>query len=88
MTPSIVARDPDLIKDILITEFNSFRSNDFKLSRKYDPLLATNPFFVSDDEWREGRKSILPAFSQNKVKKYVQISFSKPILLWKWSKRL
>lgn len=61
------ARDPDLIKDVLISEFNSFRSNDFNLSKKYDPLLAPNPFFTVDDEWREGRKTIIPAFSQNKV---------------------
>lgn len=67
MRPSIVVRDPDLIKDILITQFDSFRANDFNLSKKYDPLLATNPFFTIDDEWREGRKTILPAFSQSKV---------------------
>lgn len=68
MRPSIVVRDPDLIKDILITEFDSFRANDFNLSRKYDPLLAQNPFFNIDDDWREGRKTIIPAFSQSKIK--------------------
>lgn len=61
------ARDPDLVKDILITQFDSFRLNDFKLSEKYDALLAPNPFFNVDDKWREGRKTIIPAFSQNKV---------------------
>lgn len=74
MRPAIVARDPDLIKDVLITEFNSFRSNDFNLSKKYDPLLATNPFFTVDDEWREGRKTLIPAVSQNKVK-YTQFIY-------------
>lgn len=67
MTPSIVPRDPDLIKDILISDFNSFRYNDFRMSKKYDPLLAANPFILRDDEWREARKTILPAFSQSKV---------------------
>lgn len=67
LKPAILARDPDLIKDILITNFNSFRDNDAYLSKKNDPLSATNPFFVSDDEWRTSRKTIVPAFSQSKV---------------------
>lgn len=68
LKPSIVARDPDFIKDVLITNFNSFRANDIYVSKKNDPLLATNPFFSVDDEWRESRKTILPAFTQSKVK--------------------
>lgn len=67
LQPAIMARDPDLIKEILSTNFNSFRNNDFKLSKKYDPLTATNPFFNRDDEWKEGRKAISPMLSQSKV---------------------
>lgn len=67
MRPSIMLRDPDLIKDILIGEFNSFRYNEAKVSKKYDPIFATNPFVSRDDDWKEGRKAILPAFSQSKV---------------------
>lgn len=66
--PAILLRDPDLIKDVLITNFNCFRDNDVSLSKKYDPLFSANPFFTRDEEWREGRKMILPAFSQAKVK--------------------
>ena len=66
--PAILVRDPDLVKDIMITNFNSFRDNDVALSKKHDPLIASNPFFTRDEEWREGRKMILPAFSQSKVK--------------------
>lgn len=68
LRPAIVARDPDLIKDILITNFNSFRHNDLKLSKKHDPLTAINPFVASDEAWREGRKIILPIFLQSKVR--------------------
>lgn len=67
MRPSIIARDPDLIKDILTGEFNSFRNNDLKLSKKHDPIMAINPFIMRDDEWKEGRKMILPAFTQSRV---------------------
>lgn len=65
--PAILLRDPDLIKDVLITNFNCFRDNDVEISKKYDPLFAVNPFFHQNEEWREGRKMILPAFSQTKV---------------------
>lgn len=67
MKPAIIPRDPDLIKDILMKDFNQFHENDANLSRKHDPLIARNPFFSVGDEWREGRKQILPAFSSSKV---------------------
>ncbi|XP_055306508.1 probable cytochrome P450 6a13 [Sitodiplosis mosellana] len=73
LKPTILARDPDLIKDIMITNFNSFRDNDFALSKKHDPLFASNPFFTRDEEWREGRKMILSAFSQSKIKSIMPV---------------
>lgn len=68
LMPAVLARDPDFIKDVLITEFNKFRDNDFNLSKKQDPLTATNPFFVRDEVWKENRRRILPTFAQTKVK--------------------
>lgn len=67
LKPHILVRDPDLIKDVIITNFNSFRDNDSNLSKKHDPLTAQNPFFVIDEEWTEKRKTMIPAFSQLKV---------------------
>lgn len=67
LKPGILVRDPDLIKDMVTTNFNSFRNNDVVISQRFDPLTATNPFFLEDDEWREARKTISPMFSQIKV---------------------
>lgn len=67
LRPAVLLRDPDLIKDIETTNFNSFRNNDVSISKRFDPLMAKNPFFNADDEWKEGRKNISPMFSQNKV---------------------
>lgn len=67
MQPAIVLRDADLIKDVLMKDFSSFQNNDFILSERFDPLLATNPFFSTDEVWKMSRKTILPAFSPNKV---------------------
>lgn len=68
LQPAIVACEPDLIKDVLITKFNSFRENDFRISEKFDPLLKANPFFNMDEEWKEFRRQLSPMFSANKVK--------------------
>lgn len=67
LRPAVLIRDADLIKDVVSTNFNSFRNNDFNISKKYDALAATNPFFNEDEEWKEGRKTISPMFSQSKV---------------------
>ncbi|XP_055306859.1 probable cytochrome P450 6a13, partial [Sitodiplosis mosellana] len=73
LKPAIVARDPDLVKDIMITKFNSFRSNDFNVSKKHDELTALNPFFTRDEEWKEGRKLITPVFSSSKLKNLMPV---------------
>lgn len=62
-----MARDPDLVKDVMITKFNSFRENDFRISEKVDPLLNVNPFFSMDEKWKELRKQLSPMFSPSKV---------------------
>lgn len=77
LRPAVLLRDPELIKDVVTTNFNSFRNNDVNISKKYDPLSATNPFFNDDDEWREGRKTISPMFSQIKVKIFVNMMMKK-----------
>ncbi|XP_031632668.1 probable cytochrome P450 6a13 [Contarinia nasturtii] len=66
--PAILARDADLVKDVMITNFNIFRENGVKASKKYDPLLAANPFFALDEEWKTLRKQLTPSFSPSKLK--------------------
>lgn len=67
MSPAIVACDSDLVKEVMITKFNSFRENDAKVSKIHDELFASNPFFTNDDEWKEGRSLMTPLFSPSKV---------------------
>lgn len=67
MQPAILACDADLVKDILSKDFDCFERSDTNVSKKYDPLMAANPFFLSGDEWKEARKTIVPAFTLSKV---------------------
>lgn len=64
--PAVVLRDPDLIKDVLVKDFNSFAANDFHVD-EYDPLFGLSPFFCMDETWKRGRNMLAPVFSQAKV---------------------
>lgn len=69
-TPVLMAVDPKLIKDVLITNFKSFNANELSTSvdKKSDPIFARNPFFLSGEEWKEKRTELSPAFTNNKLK--------------------
>lgn len=67
MQPAILAIDADLIKNILSKDFDCFEGSDMNVSKKYDPLMAANPFVLTGDEWKEARKTIVPAFTLSKV---------------------
>lgn len=62
--------EPEVVKDVLIRKFNVFRNNPFTdmIDPKNDPLFAQNPFFLKDDEWKEKRAEITPAFTTNRLK--------------------
>ncbi|XP_049874738.1 cytochrome P450 6B2-like [Pectinophora gossypiella] len=66
--PELVIRDTDLIKRILITDFNNFYARGF-IPHKTDiePLLQ-NLFFADGDTWRLIRQRFTPTFSTAKLK--------------------
>lgn len=55
-TPSVIVRDPELVKSVLQTNFPSFRNNGLTLSEKTDPVLTKNPFLATDPHiWKVTR---------------------------------
>lgn len=66
-TPSILIRDLDLVKSILVENFNNFRDNDFKLDEKLDPLMSVNSFFAIGDKWKIYRNQLSPLLTAAKV---------------------
>jgi cytochrome P450 len=68
LNPGVMVRDPELVKEVLVKNFPSFQENDFAFDETIDPLLAHNPFLVTDDKWRESRALLSPLFTTNKVK--------------------
>lgn len=68
--PRLLILQPEIIKDVFIRKFNSFRNNEFAglIDTKLDPLFSMNPFFIKDEEWKEKRAEITPAFTVNRMK--------------------
>ncbi|EFN83828.1 Cytochrome P450 9e2, partial [Harpegnathos saltator] len=67
MQPIILIRDPELIKEILIKNFDSF-PNRRGFIEINDPLSAKNLFSLRDQKWRDVRTLLSPAFTSSKMK--------------------
>lgn len=65
--PAILLRDANLIKRVLIENFDSFSENEFAINENCDPILANIPFTSADDVWKIARKEFLPVFNTNHV---------------------
>lgn len=73
LTPGIMIRDPELIKDVLSKDFNSFSKNEITFNVKQDPLLANNPFILIGEKWKRSRILLVPLFSPAKVRKLLML---------------
>lgn len=68
-TPTLLVRDPELVKSVLLTNFSSFHDNQMSIScPKDDALFTLNPFFSKIDTWKENRAPLKNAFSSKKLK--------------------
>lgn len=66
-TPLLIIRDPELIKTVLIKDFQSFLNNMLQLHDDLDPFMAKNPFFAKDESWKFYRTHMVSNMSQKKL---------------------
>ena len=66
LRPALLIRDPNIVKDVFIKDFQHFRNRGFHLDAKNDPLVAN--LFSSDQKWKENRVAQSAAFSSGKLK--------------------
>ncbi|XP_014262148.1 cytochrome P450 6j1-like isoform X2 [Cimex lectularius] len=50
--PQLMVKDLDLIKSVLVKEFNSFHDPDVNVDTKSNPVLALNPFVIKGERWK------------------------------------
>ena len=71
-TPHLLIRDPELIKCILIKDFNVFSDRN-AMSQKTDIVGKMNLFVVKNPEWRYIRQKLSPIFTTGRLKKMFEL---------------
>ncbi|KAK4873776.1 hypothetical protein RN001_013136 [Aquatica leii] len=68
-TPTLLVRDPDLLKKIMVKDFDVFRDHRSFISSDVDPIWSKNLFAMPGDErWHEMRSTLSPAFTSSKMR--------------------
>lgn len=65
--PALLVRDPNIIKDILIKDFQSFSHRGWQANVDVDPM-ANNILLQRGEKWKNTRAQFTPAFSPGKIK--------------------
>nr|AKZ17701.1 cytochrome P450 monooxygenase CYP9Z63 [Tenebrio molitor] len=66
--PTLLIRDPDLIKQITVKDFDHFVDHRGFVPTESDPLLGKSLFSLSGMKWREMRSTLSPSFTSSKMK--------------------
>jgi cytochrome P450 family 9 len=66
--PTLVLRDPDLIKQITVKDFDHFVNHRSFIPEDSDPLWGKNVFALKNQKWRDMRTTLSPAFTSSKMK--------------------
>lgn len=66
-SPRLIIIDPDLIKQILVKDFNIFRNRGIFHDDSYEPLSG-HLFNLHGEKWTEFRRKLSPTFTSGKMK--------------------
>ncbi|KAH8398960.1 hypothetical protein KR222_004285 [Zaprionus bogoriensis] len=66
--PALIIREPELIKSVMIKDFNRFFNRYGRCDPHGDALGSNNLFFVRNPQWKEIRTKLTPVFTSGKVK--------------------
>ncbi|XP_014488278.1 PREDICTED: cytochrome P450 9e2-like [Dinoponera quadriceps] len=67
-TPLIFLRDPELIRDIMVKDFEHFPHHPTYANEELDPLFGKNVFSLRGNRWKEMRNTLSPSFTASKMK--------------------
>ncbi|XP_037039727.1 probable cytochrome P450 28a5 [Bradysia coprophila] len=66
--PELLILDPKLVNEVFVGKFKYFESNYTNYNKKNARLFMRNPFILHDQEWKDNRSDISPAFTTLKTK--------------------
>jgi cytochrome P450 family 9 len=66
--PSLILKDPELVKQITVKDFDHFVDHNTFLSEEVDPLWGKNLFALTGQRWRDMRSTLSPAFTSSKMR--------------------
>jgi hypothetical protein len=66
--PSLLIRDPDLVKNIIVKDFQNFMDRTFSVDDTFDPLVSKNLGSLKGQIWRHLRTNLTAPFSLRKIK--------------------
>lgn len=73
--PNLLIRDLDLVKSVLVKNFEYFADHKTFVNEDADPLFGRNIAFINGDRWREARNVLSPSFTASKLRSmYVLMS--------------
>ena len=67
--PILLIRDVELVKNILVKDFQYFTDRIISFDEKLDPLCSKVIFVSKGQRWRNWRTNLTPVFTTGKIKK-------------------
>lgn len=68
--PAILVREPELIKRVLIKDFQYFTNRHVGADPIHDPISGLNLFQVKNPQWKDIRNKLSPIFTSGKMKQF------------------
>jgi cytochrome P450 family 9 len=68
LLPTLVIKDPDLVKQITVREFDQFVNRRQLINAESDAFWSRNLFASRDERWRDLRSTLSPSFTSSKMR--------------------
>jgi cytochrome P450 len=66
--PSFLIRDLELVKNILVKDFQTFMDRMLTFEETFDPLFGNSIIVLNGERWRHLRTSLSPVYTSRKMK--------------------
>ncbi|XP_035722243.1 cytochrome P450 9e2-like [Vespa mandarinia] len=66
--PLLIIRDPELLKEITVKQFDHFPDHRGFVDETIDPIFGKNIFSLRGERWKEMRNTLSPSFTASKMR--------------------